>query len=167
MTRVPRPSRPVILKARSTDPDPAGDPFPRERLSALLGRLPRYGRLAWRLGRDPALSRLRRAAVLGAAAYVVSPIDLLPGIIPGIGQLDDVLVAIAALRLALSGLDSERRAEHLAAVGLADEDLMDDARTVGATAGWLVRTGARSAARVGRNVLGVTRGLREAESPGA
>ena len=29
------------------------DPFPRERVAATLRRMPRYGKLAWRLGRDP------------------------------------------------------------------------------------------------------------------
>jgi hypothetical protein len=95
--------------------------------------------------------------VLGAAAYVVSPIDLLPGIIPGIGQLDDVLVALAGLRLALAGLDPAQRRAHLAAVGLAEDDLADDARTVGATAAWLARTGARSALRVSEGLLRVGR----------
>jgi uncharacterized membrane protein YkvA (DUF1232 family) len=128
------------------------EPFPRERVGVLLSRLPAYGRLAWRLSRDPALSKLRRGAVLGAAAYVVSPIDLLPGIIPGIGQMDDVLVAIAALRLALSGLDPQRRRAHLAAAGLREEDLAEDARTVGVAGAWAARRVARGIVRVGRGI---------------
>jgi uncharacterized membrane protein YkvA (DUF1232 family) len=35
--------------------------------------------------------------LLGLAAYVASPIDLVPDFIPAAGQLDDVLVAMAAL----------------------------------------------------------------------
>ena len=60
---------------------------------ALVRRLPGYGRLAWRLARDPRLSRRRRTAVAAAAAYLISPIDLVPGIIPVAGQLDDAAVA--------------------------------------------------------------------------
>jgi uncharacterized membrane protein YkvA (DUF1232 family) len=128
----------------------AKDPFPRDRVGAMLRRLPAYLKLAWRLARDPLLSRARRAGVVAAAGYLASPVDLVPGIIPVVGQLDDVAVALGALKFALAGLDGERRREHLAAVGLEDEDLTEDLRTVGATSAWLVRAGARTTGRVAR-----------------
>jgi uncharacterized membrane protein YkvA (DUF1232 family) len=114
----------------------------------MLRRLPAYLRLAWRLGRDPLLSRARRAAILAAAGYLASPIDLVPGVIPVLGQLDDLAVAIAALRLALDGLHPERRRMHLEAVGLVEADLADDLRTIGATTAWIARAAARLTARV-------------------
>jgi uncharacterized membrane protein YkvA (DUF1232 family) len=126
------------------------DPFPRERIAAVFRRLPAYLRLSWRLARDPLLSRARRAAVIGAAGYLASPIDLVPGVVPVLGQLDDLAVALAAIRLALSGLSPERRRLHLDAVGLADEDLTADLRTVWATTTWLLRAGARTAARAAK-----------------
>src|SRR6187397_1502161 len=95
-----------------------GGEFPREAFGALLRRLPAYARLAWALGRDPRVSRLRRLAVLAGAAYVVSPVDLVPGFIPLAGQLDDLLVALGAIRVALDGLKPEWRGEKLAAAGL-------------------------------------------------
>lgn len=115
--------------------------FPRDEFGALIRRLPKYGRLAWALARDPRLSKLRRVALLAAAAYVISPIDLVPGIIPVAGQLDDVAIALAAIRLALDGLRPEVRAERLAAAGLTQEQLAADVRTTGAIAGWMVRSG--------------------------
>ncbi|HEY3335466.1 MAG TPA: YkvA family protein [Candidatus Limnocylindrales bacterium] len=124
------------------------DPFPRERVTTMLRRMPAYLRLSWRLAKDPLLSKARRAAVVGAAGYLASPIDLVPGVIPVIGQLDDIAVALAAIRIALAGLSPERRAVHLDAVGLADQDLADDLRTVGATAGWIGRAGFRTTKRV-------------------
>ena len=126
------------------------DPFPRERIAAVLRRLPAYLRLSWRLARDPLLSRKRRAAVIGAAGYLASPIDLVPGVIPVLGQLDDLAVALAAIRLALSGLSPERRRVHLGAVGLTDQDLTADLRTVWATTTWLLRAGARTSARAAK-----------------
>jgi uncharacterized membrane protein YkvA (DUF1232 family) len=126
------------------------DPFPREAFGALVRRLPAYGRLAWRLGRDPRVSRGRRAAVVGAAGYVASPIDLVPGIIPLLGQLDDIAVLLAALRFALDGLDPTRRRTHLAAVGLTDADLAADTRAVGLTGAWAGRAGVRVGARAAR-----------------
>ena len=125
----------------------SSDPFPREAFGALIRRLPAYGRLAWRLGRDPLLSKTRRAAVLAAAGYVASPIDLLPGVIPVLGQLDDIAVALAALKMALRGLDPARREEHLRTVGLHDADLVTDLATLRTSAAWIVRNGARAGAR--------------------
>jgi len=126
------------------------DPFPRERLVVLLERLPAYLRLTWALARDPLLSRARRAAIIGAAGYLVSPIDLVPGVIPVVGQLDDLAVAFAAIRFALAGLSPERRRAHLEAAGLTDDVLVDDLRSVGAISAWMVRAGARTTNRVAR-----------------
>ena len=117
--------------------------FPRDEFGALIRRLPRYGRLALALAGDSRLSRVRRAAVLAAAGYVISPIDLIPGFIPVVGQLDDLLVALAAIRLALDGLQPEWRAEKLAAAGLSQVDLDADMRTTGRIGGWLARSGLR------------------------
>jgi uncharacterized membrane protein YkvA (DUF1232 family) len=123
------------------------DPFPRERVAAMVRRMPAYLRLSWRLGKDPLLSKARRAAVIGAAGYLASPVDLVPGVIPVLGQLDDIAVALAALRLALGGLDAERRRVHLEAVGLEDGHLAADLRTVGATTLWMGRASYRSTKR--------------------
>jgi uncharacterized membrane protein YkvA (DUF1232 family) len=127
--------------------------FPREEFGRLVHHLPAYGRLAWALARDPRLSRLRRAAVVAAAGYVISPIDLVPGIIPVAGQLDDLLVALGAIRVALDGLKPEVRAEKLAAVGLAQADLDDDLRTTKAIIVWLGRAGVRSVRRLGSRAV--------------
>ena len=123
------------------------DPFPRARFQALVGRLPAYLRLAWRLARDPLLSRTRRAALVAAAGYLVSPIDAVPGAIPVLGQLDDLAVAIGAIKLALAGLSPARRREHLTAVGLVEADLMSDLRGIAAIAGWILRKGGQITVR--------------------
>ena len=123
------------------------DPFPRDRFAAMVRRMPGYLRLSWRLAREPLLSRARRTVIVAAAGYLASPIDLVPGVIPVLGQLDDVALALAALRLALAGLSPERRRLHLDAVGLQEQDLTADLRTVGATSGWILRTTARTTAR--------------------
>jgi uncharacterized membrane protein YkvA (DUF1232 family) len=39
-----------------------------------------------------------RIVVVGLIAWILSPIDLIPEFIPGLGPLDDVVVAIVALR---------------------------------------------------------------------
>lgn len=81
-------------------------------------------RLAWRLLRDPRVTPLKNALPILALLYVVSPIDLLPDLLPAIGQVDDlgvlatmVIVLVQLLpRLAPGWVVRE----HLAAMGLAD-----------------------------------------------
>ncbi len=119
----------------------AGDPFPRARLAALIGRVPRYLRLAWGLAGEPRLSRRHRAGLLAAAGYLASPVDLIPGLIPIVGQLDDLAFALLAVRSALRALDPATRERHLIAVGLAPADLDEDLGTLAATAAWLTRRG--------------------------
>ena len=131
----------------------ADDPFPRERLGTLVARLPAYLRLTWHLGRDPMIGRARRAALIAAAGYVASPVDLVPGVIPVVGQLDDLAVALTAIRLALAGLSPERRQRHLDAVGLTDDHLADDLRTLVGTTAWLGRAAVRGTMHAGSAAL--------------
>lgn len=126
------------------------DPFPRDRVTATIRRMPAYLKLSWRLGRDPLVGRARRMAVIAAAGYLASPVDLVPGVVPVLGQLDDIAVALAALRFALAGLDSERRREHLGAVGLEDGHLAEDLGAIWATSAWTVRAGGRTTVRVAK-----------------
>ena len=77
------------------------DPFPRDRIAAMVRRMPAYLRLSWRLGKDPLLSKARRAAVIGAAGYLASPVDLVPGVIPVLGQLDDIILIPLGVTLAM------------------------------------------------------------------
>lgn len=131
------------------------DAFPTGELIALIGRLRAYPVLAYRLASDPRIPAARRAAVLGAAGYMVSPIDLVPGFIPLVGQLDDIAVALVAIHVALRGLDEESQREHLQAVGLDAEVLDRDLATVQAASAWLLRRGIRvgvATARVGARV---------------
>jgi uncharacterized membrane protein YkvA (DUF1232 family) len=125
----------------------SGDPFPREPFVALLKRLPAYGRLAWAVAREPALSRGRRLALYAGGAYLVSPIDLVPGIIPVAGQLDDAAAVLLALRAALAGLPPDVRDRHYAAAGLSAAVLDGDLRTIGRTAAWMARRAGRLAWR--------------------
>ncbi len=47
-------------------------------------------------------------AVTGAIIYWVTPVDLIPDLIPGVGQVDDARVVAACLRLVKSDLDDYR-----------------------------------------------------------
>jgi uncharacterized membrane protein YkvA (DUF1232 family) len=51
-----------------------------------------------RLARRPGASRAERWLLPALVAYLASPIDLIPDFLPGIGQLDDALLALFVLR---------------------------------------------------------------------
>jgi uncharacterized membrane protein YkvA (DUF1232 family)/ubiquinone/menaquinone biosynthesis C-methylase UbiE len=129
--------------------DHVEDRFPREEAVALIRRLPAYALLAVQLGRDPGLPASRRGVLVAAAAYLVSPIDAVPGIIPLIGQLDDLLVVILALRFALAGMSPMERHRHLEAVGLSEALLAADERALLDVGAWALRAAARTGRRLG------------------
>jgi uncharacterized membrane protein YkvA (DUF1232 family) len=76
-------------------------------LRALLSRI----RLSWRLLRDPVVPAFVKALTLVPLAYVAFPLDVLPDVIPLLGQLDDLGVALAAIE-AFIGLCPGPAVEH-------------------------------------------------------
>lgn len=69
----------------------------RELALPALRALPDIARLARRLLGDPRTPRRHRLGLLLLIAWLVSPIDLLPEFLPGIGPLDDIVVAAVIL----------------------------------------------------------------------
>ncbi len=107
-------------------------------LTAIAGRVPRYLRLAVGLVRDREVPLLAKAPLLGGVAYAVSPFDLVPGIIPVVGQLDDLTVLLLALRATLQACPELVRQRHLQQAELTLAEVDADLGRVGATAGLLV-----------------------------
>jgi len=64
----------------------------------LLGLIPDVLRLLRSLIGDGSVPPDVRIVLVGLIAWIVSPIDLIPEFIPGLGPLDDVIVAIVAMR---------------------------------------------------------------------
>lgn len=80
-------------------------------------------RLSWRLARDARVAPLLKLIVpIVVALYVVSPIDLIPDFLLGLGQMDDLGVLGVALVLAVRLLPrlapDDILDEHLADLGL-------------------------------------------------
>jgi uncharacterized membrane protein YkvA (DUF1232 family) len=64
-------------------------------LSDIVGN----ARLAWKLFRDPRISKTTKYLIPGiAAAYLLLPIDILPDFIPVLGQLDDLAIIALAIK---------------------------------------------------------------------
>jgi uncharacterized membrane protein YkvA (DUF1232 family) len=123
------------------------------RFVGVVARVPRYLKLGWRLMQDPTVSGKGKAALGGGLAYAVSPIDPLPGIIPVIGQLDDLAILLLAVRTALRTCPADAADVHLQAAGLSWEVLERDLVTLRATAVWLAQRGGRLAMRVGKALV--------------
>ena len=94
----------VLLRAR-----PAGVDAPA--LVAALRLLPDVVRLLRRLAADPASPRRVRVLLVVLVGYLALPVDLVPDVIPVLGQADDVLVAVLVLRAVVraAGVDAVHR----------------------------------------------------------
>jgi len=82
-------------------------------------------RLGWRLLRDPRVPAMPKWLIpAGALIYLVSPIDLIPDFILGLGQLDDlsiVAVAVALITLLVRWSPQEIVDEHAVSLGLRED----------------------------------------------
>ncbi len=83
------------------------------RFFQLLAHLPSFLKLFSRLVKDPRVNLAPKLVVLGVLAYVVLPTDLVPDFIPGLGQVDDVVVLLAGLKLFLRLCPPEVVEEHV------------------------------------------------------
>lgn len=72
----------------------------KRRMKNLLLFVPNMVLLCARLLGDPRVPRTEKALVAGAIVYAIIPFDLIPDMIPFVGQLDDAyLIAMTLLRL--------------------------------------------------------------------
>ena len=108
------------------------------RLAGTARRLPRYLNLARVLVAEDDLPPARRAVLGAALAYTVSPIDLVPGVIPVAGQLDDLAVLLLGVRQALGALPPGLADAHLSRAGLTAAHLEADLQAIQAAATWLI-----------------------------
>ncbi len=77
-------------------------------------------RLSWALLRDDRVPTMYKLIPILALIYVISPIDLIPDVIPILGQLDDVGIFVASLSLFNSLAPADVVAEHLERIQTGD-----------------------------------------------
>lgn len=71
-----------------------------ERTAGFLGEIMKQIGLVWRLFTDSRVPTWVKFIPSLAILYVISPIDLVPGlVVPGLGQLDDLAVLLIGLKL--------------------------------------------------------------------
>ncbi|MBI1892606.1 MAG: DUF1232 domain-containing protein, partial [Candidatus Rokubacteria bacterium] len=78
----------------------------------LLMLLPNLVLLIGRLIRDPRVPVASKLVLLGAAAYLASPIDILPDFIPLVGYLDDLVVVAVVLDGLFGSVDRKILFDH-------------------------------------------------------
>jgi uncharacterized membrane protein YkvA (DUF1232 family) len=105
-------------------PDRSGGP--QTELKEYLLLLPRLAKLIWRLARDPRVPPRSKATLVLLGAYVVSPVDLIPDFIPGLGQLDDIVIAAFALDQIINRIPEHIVREHWDG----DEDVLQVVREI-------------------------------------
>ena len=80
---------------------------------SFLRELIQQVKLAYNLMLDPRVSPLTKLIPVAAVAYLVLPTDVIPDLIPILGQADDVMVLMLGLRLFFEFAPSTVVQEHL------------------------------------------------------
>jgi len=80
-----------------------------KRVSILWSVVKGDARHLWRALRHPDAPTWLKWGVAGIALYVLSPVDLIPDVIPVVGVLDDIVIVPLAIRWLLSRLPAHLR----------------------------------------------------------
>jgi len=79
-----------------------------------IRQLPNYLRLLFGLLTDSRVAAVDKLLVVGAVAYIVTPIDLIPDFIPFLGEVDDVYLLVIALQRLISNAGRPVLLDHWA-----------------------------------------------------
>ncbi|MBI5667335.1 MAG: DUF1232 domain-containing protein [Chloroflexi bacterium] len=80
-------------------------------------------RLTWRLLRDSRVPLWAKVIPFVGIAYVLSPLDLIPDLLIGLGQLDDLGIILAGMRLFEAVVPEYIVAEHRQAISRSQRPL--------------------------------------------
>jgi uncharacterized membrane protein YkvA (DUF1232 family) len=96
------------------------------RLARLIWKLPTYARVIWGLARDPRTPLPLKGLLAAGLVYLAVPLDLIPDVIPILGQADDLTVLMLVLDLFIANAPAEVRREHMERAGNGTSDLDRD-----------------------------------------
>lgn len=91
-----------------------------------LSAIPQLGKLLIRLVRDPRIPRKNKMIFLAVGGYLFLPFDIIPDWVPGIGQLDDLVLIVIALDALVNRVPREILEEHWEG----DEDVLATIRRI-------------------------------------
>lgn len=102
------------------------DPVTQTKLKEYALLLPRLLKLLWRLARDRRVPPRTKAILFVLAGYLASPVDVIPDFIPGLGQVDDLIIIAFGLDQMLNRIPVEIVREHWDG----DEDVLELVREI-------------------------------------
>lgn len=133
-----------------------------QRFTDLVKRLPAYLRLVKQIVSDPNVPKRSKVFLGAGGVYALSPIDLVPGIIPVAGQLDDAYAILTGVKKSLDSMPPELAEKHLTTASMTYQDIEEDIALVISIAKKLARLVVRTGAKVGRAGQAAYRTTREA-----
>ena len=77
-----------------------------------IRQLPAYVRLLFGLLTDGRVSAVDKLLVAGAVAYILMPLDLIPDVVPFLGQVDDVFLLMTSLQRLISNAGRQVVLDH-------------------------------------------------------
>lgn len=83
-----------------------------EKVREWMMAVPNLGKLFWRLSRDPRVPTRSKWIFGAVGAYLIMPFDIVPDWIPGIGQLDDLVLLVVAFDVMVNRVPEHVVAEH-------------------------------------------------------
>ena len=90
------------------------DPVPSDTTTwQIVRHLPRFVRLYWRLFRDARVSLWAKSVLVLAGLYILFPFDFLPDTLPVVGEIDDLVIFLAACKLFMYLCPPEVVYEHI------------------------------------------------------
>jgi uncharacterized membrane protein YkvA (DUF1232 family) len=111
------------LPARTGDqPSPPTVPAEPNVVISWLKELVRQARLAWRLFWDPRVPWWTKTIPPATLLYIFSPVDILPDVALGLGQLDDIAIFLLGVKLFVELCPTDLVHEHLKALGAKIEE---------------------------------------------
>lgn len=85
--------------------------------AGVLASVIKNARLVWRLLRDPDVSAWLKTIPLATLLYLLFPIDFIPDLALGLGQLDDIAIILLGLKLFIELSPQEVVRHHLREMG--------------------------------------------------
>lgn len=109
-----RPSRPAPAPKprRGKAVAKRGRPARSDWIRSLVSDIPSFGKLLWGLARDPRVSKADKGIVVGVLVYAALPADIIPDWIPGLGEMEDLLLVALALSRLLTNAGEEVLLDH-------------------------------------------------------
>ena len=112
-----------LVRVDGPQPD---KPSPQTNLKEFALLAPRLVKLLWRLARDPRVPARSKATLFILGAYLMSPVDIIPDFIPGVGHVDDLVLIAFVLDQMLNRVPEHVVLEHWDG----DEDLLEVVRQI-------------------------------------